>query len=75
MIPKLAVYGGLAAAIFLAAVLLWPVVPLFLYWVSRIWLIAQRGNMNEDPVAWAVGDRVSWLMVLSVMLLAMLAAA
>lgn len=53
--------------------LLWPVVPLFLYWISRIWLIAQRGQMNEDPVAWAVGDRVSWVLVLGVMLLAMLA--
>lgn len=53
--------------------LLWPVVPLFLYWISRIWLIAQRGKMNEDPVAWAVGDRVSWVLVLGVMLLAMLA--
>ncbi|MBB6430782.1 UbiA family prenyltransferase [Algisphaera agarilytica] len=53
--------------------MLWPVVPLFVYWVSRIWLIAQRGHMNEDPVAWAVGDRVSWALVFGVMLLAMLA--
>ncbi|MEM9913771.1 MAG: UbiA family prenyltransferase [Planctomycetota bacterium] len=89
LIQLMGVVSGYAAAIVLCLylndptstelyarpALLWPVVPLFLYWVSRIWLIAQRGNMNEDPVAWAVGDRVSWLMVLSVMLLAMLAAA
>lgn len=35
--------------------------PLLLFWISRIWLIAHRGQMNEDPVVFALKDRVSYL--------------
>jgi hypothetical protein len=30
-----------------------------LYWVSRIWFVAKRGELPGDPVAFAVSDRVS----------------
>lgn len=35
--------------------------PLLLFWISRIWLIAHRGQMNEDPVVFALKDRTSYL--------------
>lgn len=38
---------------------LWFLCPLLLYWVSRAWLVAHRGDMNDDPVVFAVKDRVS----------------
>jgi len=38
---------------------LWLLVPLFLYWVSRIWFLARRGALPGDPVAFAVRDPVS----------------
>ncbi len=41
--------------------MLWGLCPLFVYWISRVWLIAHRGNMNEDPIVWAFRDRVSYL--------------
>lgn len=31
----------------------------FLYWISRVVLIAHRGQMNEDPIVFAAYDRVS----------------
>jgi 4-hydroxybenzoate polyprenyltransferase/phosphoserine phosphatase len=34
--------------------------PLLLYWVSRVWLLAHRGQMNSDPVLFAVKDPVSY---------------
>jgi hypothetical protein len=34
-------------------------VPLILYWTCRIWLKAQRGKLNEDPVIVAMRDPVS----------------
>jgi 4-hydroxybenzoate polyprenyltransferase len=43
---------------------LWFLCPLILYWISRIWLMANRGTMNDDPVLFAVRDRVSYLTVL-----------
>lgn len=38
---------------------LWFLCPLLLYWVTRAWLVAHRGDMNDDPVVFAVKDRVS----------------
>jgi 4-hydroxybenzoate polyprenyltransferase len=38
---------------------LWFLAPLLLYWVSRIWFLAKRGELPGDPVAFAVRDRVS----------------
>lgn len=34
-------------------------VPVMLFWVSWIWLQAHRGNMHDDPVVFAVKDKVS----------------
>lgn len=43
--------------------LLWLVCPVVFYWVSRLWLLARRGELHQDPVVFAVTDRVSWLAV------------
>jgi 4-hydroxybenzoate polyprenyltransferase len=40
--------------------LLWLICPLLFYWISRVWLLAHRGMMNEDPVVFAVKDKVSY---------------
>ena len=42
---------------------LWLIVPSILYWIGRIWIIAHRGQMNEDPVVFAVHDKVSYLIL------------
>jgi 4-hydroxybenzoate polyprenyltransferase len=39
--------------------LLWLVLPALLYWLGRIWLLAGRGQMQEDPVKFALRDRKS----------------
>jgi 4-hydroxybenzoate polyprenyltransferase len=40
---------------------LWLLCPLALHWVSRIWLLARRGVVDEDPVLFALRDRASWV--------------
>jgi hypothetical protein len=35
--------------------------PLLLYLLGRIWLLAYRGKLNEDPVLFAITDRRSQL--------------
>jgi 4-hydroxybenzoate polyprenyltransferase len=55
---------------------LWLLVPLLLLWLSGIWLLASRGNLNEDPVIFAITDRRSLLLgvlVIGVVLLALFA--
>ena len=36
--------------------LLWLLMPLMVYWVSRIWFLAERGIVDDDPVEFAVKD-------------------
>jgi 4-hydroxybenzoate polyprenyltransferase len=43
--------------------MLWAVCPLFIYWIIRVWLIAHRGNMAEDPILFAFRDRVSYIVL------------
>jgi len=38
---------------------LWLTVPILLYWVTRMWMQAHRGQMHDDPVVYAVRDRNS----------------
>ncbi len=38
---------------------LWLICPVILYWISRAWLIAHRGVMHDDPIVWAIRDRLS----------------
>jgi 4-hydroxybenzoate polyprenyltransferase len=38
---------------------IWLACPLLLTWVSRIWMLAHRGEMNEDPLIFAARDRIS----------------
>ncbi len=53
---------------------LWALIPLAMYWVLRLWLLARRGVVLEDPLLFAVTDRAS-LAVCAVAGLVMLAAA
>ena len=41
--------------------LLW-LCPLVLYWLTRVWLLAGRGDLDYDPVLFAVRDRTSWML-------------
>ncbi len=35
--------------------------PLLLYWISRAWLLAHRGQMHDDPIVFALKDGISYL--------------
>jgi len=41
--------------------LLWLLCPMILYWICRIWILASRGEMKEDPIAFAVRDGQTYL--------------
>ena len=38
---------------------IWMLCVLMLYWISRVWMTAHRGGMHDDPVVYALKDRVS----------------
>jgi len=43
---------------------LWLACPVLLYWISRVWLLAHRGLLHEDPIVFALKDKQSWLVCL-----------
>lgn len=53
---------------------LWIIPPVLLYWVSRIWMIAHRGKMHDDPIVFSAKDPVSWFTAFIVLVFLALAA-
>ena len=43
--------------------LLWLICPLFLFWISRMWLLAQRREMHDDPIVLTIRDRISRVII------------
>jgi 4-hydroxybenzoate polyprenyltransferase/phosphoserine phosphatase len=52
---------------------LWLVCPVLMYWISRLWIKAKRGDLSEDPIVFALRDRVS--MYLGIIVVGLLVAA
>jgi hypothetical protein len=73
MVSQLGVSAGYIAVLVLALYLnspeaallydrpavLWVLCLIALYWITRLWLIAHRGQLHEDPVVFAVRDPTS----------------
>ncbi|HVZ82464.1 MAG TPA: UbiA family prenyltransferase [Terracidiphilus sp.] len=52
---------------------LWLIVPLLIYWLNRVWLLAARGELDDDPMVFAMRDRMSLAVGLGVLAVALLA--
>ena len=39
--------------------IIWLACPLLLFWITRVWLLTHRREMHDDPVVFALRDRVS----------------
>jgi 4-hydroxybenzoate polyprenyltransferase/phosphoserine phosphatase len=39
--------------------IIWLACPLLLFWMTRVWLLTHRREMHDDPVVFALRDRVS----------------
>ena len=44
--------------------LIWLVCGLLLYWVSYLWLMAHRGRMHDDPLVFAIKNRLSLMLLI-----------
>jgi 4-hydroxybenzoate polyprenyltransferase len=59
MLMALYINGDTVARLYSRPDVLWMTIPVLLYWVSRMWMQAHRGNMEDDPVVFAVKDKYS----------------
>jgi 4-hydroxybenzoate polyprenyltransferase len=48
---------------------LWFICPLWLYGLSRLWFLAHRRQLDDDPVQFVLTDRASWFLVLGTLVL------
>jgi 4-hydroxybenzoate polyprenyltransferase len=42
---------------------LWVLFGLLLYWISRVWMLAFHGEMHDDPIVFAMRNRLSVLVI------------
>lgn len=40
---------------------LWLITPALLYWVARTWILVYRGNLDDDPIAFAIKDKPTYM--------------
>lgn len=52
---------------------LWVIALIILFWIARVWLLALRNQVNDDPVIFALNDKVSIICAFFVALILMLA--
>jgi len=63
MVMALYINSPASVALYRHPQVLWLICPVLLYWVSRVWVIAHRGDMHDDPIVFAATDRVSQIVV------------
>lgn len=39
--------------------IIWLACPLLLFWITRTWLVTHRGQMHDDPIVFAIKDKIS----------------
>lgn len=59
MVLALYINDGHTTQLYRHQEIIWLACPLLLTWITRVWMLAHRGSMNEDPVIFAARDRVS----------------
>jgi 4-hydroxybenzoate polyprenyltransferase len=52
---------------------IWLLFPLLMFWLGRLWILANRGEVNEDPLVFTVKDRTSQLIFATAAVILLLA--
>ena len=87
LISQLGITSGLLAALVFALYIhsdnstalyhnpnaLWLICPSLLYWIAYVWLVTTRGKMREDPVTFAIKDKISYLVGIIIVIAPLLA--
>ncbi|NHZ86448.1 MAG: UbiA family prenyltransferase [Planctomycetia bacterium] len=55
-------------------ILIWLTVPVLLYWLMRMWMVTNRGNMTDDPINYAIRDKATYVAMIIIGIIMLLAA-
>ena len=59
MVLALYIHDQATTGLYAHPQLIWLACPLLLFWITRVWMLTHRGQMHDDPVVFAIRDRVS----------------
>lgn len=61
LVYALYAYSEQVQVLYNKPIIMWVVAVLLLYWITRIWFLAHRGKMTDDPIVFTGKDYVSWI--------------
>ncbi|MGA3130672.1 MAG: UbiA family prenyltransferase [Terracidiphilus sp.] len=73
MVFAIYISSGDVVVLYRRAEWLWLIVPLMILWLCRVWLLASRGELDEDPLVFAFTDRMSLAIGIAIAAIALLA--
>jgi 4-hydroxybenzoate polyprenyltransferase len=73
LVLALYITSGTAQLLYGRHELMWFLCPLLLYWICRVWLVAHRGKMGDDPLVFATKDPTSRILIILMLGIAILA--
>ena len=74
LVLALYISSGEVQRLYAYPALLWRICPLLLYWVLRMVMKTHRGLMTDDPILFAVTDKISLVVILSSLIIGYAAA-
>lgn len=60
-------------ALYTKPAILWLACPVLFYWIGRLWFLANRGEIKEDPFLFITRDAVSYVVVSALLMVMVLA--
>jgi hypothetical protein len=73
LVLALYITSGAATHLYARGEFMWVLCPLLLSWIGRIWLVAHRGKMHDDPFVFALRDPTSRILIVLMLGTALLA--
>lgn len=61
LVYALYAYSEQVQVLYSKPIIMWVVAVLLLYWITRLWFLAHRGQMTDDPIVFTGKDYVSWI--------------
>ena len=59
MVLALYIHDQATSGLYAHPQVIWLACPLLLFWITRVWMLTHRGQMHDDPVVFAIRDRIS----------------
>ncbi len=70
LVLALYIHSDNVPALYSRPQVIWLLLPLLMYWISRMWLAAARDKMHDDPLVYAITDRGSqWVALIGIAVL------